>query len=746
MGFSKSYPPHYKDKNPHTQASLSVSGTLKHFIYLDDHNDFAIAKFESESGEIITILGALSALSSGEQAMISGHYEMNERFGQQFRVENFRMLYPTSDEGLIAFLGGGLFPGIRRGFAQKIVEHFGSRTIETISQNPDALNDVKGLGSKKIESLKNTWKEYFTVKDIMMFLQGFGISATFAGKIFKTYGNMAIEKVKTNPYHLAHDISGIGFVKADQIAEQMGIQKDSPQRIQAAFLHVIEKATEQQGHTCLPLTQATLETQKLLDLEQTLISQEIETLVHQQKIIIYQNQDQAEFVYLKVLYQAEHEIARELERLIHEPSGINPMALDYTLSEVTQKIDFSLSDRQIEAVKAATTQKITLITGGPGTGKTTLVKMLVYIFNRLNITLSLCAPTGRASKRLQESSGMEAKTIHRLLEYNPNLKQFMRNRHNPLETQVLIADETSMIDIFLMNHLLKALKNDTILILVGDADQLPSVGPGMILRDLIDSSLFPTIHLDTIYRQGSGSDIIVNAHLINQGQALSLEKDDPHFFFIRKQTPEDMQAALLELVKTRIPAKYQLDPVRDIQVLSPMYKTPLGVTQLNELLQKELNPEPRVSVRGQFQLSAGDKVMQLMNNYDKEVYNGDIGFVETIDPENKKIWVRFENRTIPYLFSESEELVLAYATTIHKSQGSEYPAVIIPVTTQHYVMLQRNLLYTAVTRGKQLVILIGTEKAVNLAIGNNKTHQRFGFLKEKILSLLPPSPAFKSLP
>lgn len=718
------------------ETEIVVNGTIERIIYLNEENDYTVVRFLPEmSNKSSVAVGYLGGVQPGENFQFTGEWMEDPRFGEQFKVKKFRIIYPSTEKGLINFLSSGLIHGIGKGYAERIVATFGSETLKVISEQPDRLNEVKGLGEKRIVKLVASWKEHYAVRDIMMFLQSYDISAAYASKIFKQYGFSSIDVVKTNPYRLATEVSGIGFISADKISKAMGIPEDSPMRLEAGILHAIGKLTEE-GHVYVPMEDLKKNALNFLKCPEELLIQGIDRLLARGSLIQIKTSHHEDAVYPAPLLKAEEGVVNHYERLMKTRI---PFALPDPERQILteeERIGIQFSPAQKKALALGLSQKTLVITGGPGTGKTTIIRTLVDIFKNHKFTFLLAAPTGRASKRLAESTGCEAKTIHRLLEYNPKFNVFNRNESNPLETDAVIIDEASMIDILLMYHLMEAIPPHAVFILIGDMDQLPSVGPGKVLRDIIHSDAIPFIRLDTIFRQAEGSEIILNAHRINKGESLDLSNArEGNFFFIEKEDPASIVATLQEVVCERIPQGFGFDPVKDIQVLTPMHKTDMGVANLNLLLQKRLNPNPKIQVRRHLNIAVGDKVMQTSNNYDKDIFNGDIGFIERIDDENQIVFIRFEQRIVEYSYAEMDDILLSYAITIHKSQGSEYSAVVIPITTHHYTMLQRNLLYTAVTRGKKLVVLIGTKKALYIAVKNSQIQNRFSDLECKLAAL-----------
>jgi exodeoxyribonuclease V alpha subunit len=625
--------------------------------------------------------------------------------------------------------------GIGPVYARKLVHKFGEKIFDIIENYSARLEEVDGIGPQRRRRIKGAWAVQKVVREIMVFLHSQGVSTSRAVRIYKTYGEQAIDRVQSNPYSLARDIHGIGFATADRIAQNIGIPHDSILRACAGLDHVLLEATND-GHCALPLNLLKENARKLLSVDDTIIAAALERSLAGQGLALESIGGQ-ELIFLPSLKRAEETIARRIRELCASPVAYPPIDLERAIPWCQQKTGKELAPSQREALKQAFTRRALIITGGPGVGKTTLVNAILQILRAKKVRCQLCAPTGRAAKRLSETTGLEAKTIHRLLEVQPATGAFTRNESRPLDCDLLVVDETSMVDVPLMSRLLRAVPAQGHLLLVGDVDQLPSVGPGLVLRNLIESGIVPVARLTEVFRQAAGSRIITNAHRINQGLLPELPARDPDqdFYFVEREEPERIADTLLELVKRRIPNKFKLDPIRDIQVLCPMNRGSLGIRELNARLQAELNParpdEPSVEKFG-WQFRVRDKVIQTENDYDKEVFNGDIGQIVNVDPLEREVTVSFAPREVVYEFGELDELALAFAITIHKSQGSEFPAVVIPLAMQHYLLLQRNLVYTGVTRGKQLVVLVGQKKALAVAVRNNRTEERFSGLLARL--------------
>jgi exodeoxyribonuclease V alpha subunit len=713
-----------------------LAGLIERVTFFNEENGFAVLKVKAKGHrDEVTVVGSLPAVNAGEWVTAEGRWVRDRDFGLQFRAELLKSAAPTTKEGIQRYLGGGMVKGIGPIYARKLVHKFGEKIFDIIENYSVRLEEVEGIGPERRRRIKAAWAEQRVIRDIMVFLHSQGVSTSRAVRIYKTYGEQAIERVRADPYTLARDIHGIGFATADQIAQKIGIPHDSILRAGAGLDHVLLEATGE-GHCALPLALLKEEAGKLLGVEEKIVTVALERALAGQQLVLESIGGQ-ELVFLPSLKRAEESIALRIRQLCASPAGYPAVELEKAVAWCQQKTGQELAPSQREALQQALTRRALIITGGPGVGKTTLVNAILLILRAKNVRCLLCAPTGRAAKRLSEATGLEAKTIHRLLEVQPGTGAFARNERRPLDCDLLVVDETSMVDVPLMSHLLRAVPAQGSLLLVGDVDQLPSVGPGLVLRDLIESGVVPVVRLTEVFRQAANSRIITSAHRINQGQLPELPaKDaDQDFYFVEREEPERIADTLVDLVKRRIPNKFKLDPIRDVQVLGPMNRGSLGIRELNARLQAELNPargdEPFVEKFG-WQFRVRDKVIQTENDYDKEVFNGDIGQVVKIDPVEREVTVSFALREVVYEFGELDELALAYAITIHKSQGSEFPAVVIPLAMQHYLLLQRNLVYTGVTRGKRLVVLVGQPKALALAVRNNRTERRFSGLLARL--------------
>lgn len=723
-----------------TQTNLTdLQGQIENITYFNEETGYTIAKVKvAGNKDLVPCVGNLIRPTPGEVLSMKGEWTNHEKYGRQFKISFSQTTTPASVHGIQKYLGSGLIKGIGPVMAKRIVAKFGKNTLEIIERSSERLAEIPGIGAGRIGMIRKAWHDQQEIREVMLFLQTHGVSTGFAAKIFKQYGNDAIRIVQENPYRLAKDIFGIGFLTADKIAEKMGFAKESLVRAEAGVLYVLNQLAEQ-GHVYAPHPFLIEQSQAILGIGADIIEKALLNLASEMMINSEERPDLGHrAIYLSHFYLAENQAAARLKALIPAPKQTRQIDADKALGWVQEKLAITLAEKQLQAVKAAIESKLMIITGGPGTGKTTIINAIMKIYKTVKTTIFLAAPTGRAAKKMAESTGQEAKTIHRMLEFNFKRGGFQKNENSPLDCDILIVDEASMIDIVLMHYLLKAVPTRATLILVGDVNQLPSVGPGNVLRDIIASGVAPVVELNEIFRQAKESSIIVNAHRINQGlfpetKPATDANTLSDFYFIQQEDPEKALETILNLVKTRIPARFKLNPINDIQVLSPMNRGTVGVTNLNAELQQALNPGEGGVSRGGKTFRIHDKVMQIRNNYDKEIFNGDIGRIFHIDEEDQEIKVLFDERLVTYEYADLDELVTAYAVTVHKSQGSEYPAVVIPIMTQHYMMLQRNLIYTAVTRGRKLVVLVGTKKALAIAVKNNKTEQRYSLLKQRLM-------------
>jgi exodeoxyribonuclease V alpha subunit len=709
-----------------------LQGQIERITYTSEETGYTIAKVKVPGRpDPVTVVGNIVAPAPGEIIRMTGQWAVHPKYGEQFRIVQYRSMVPASVHGIEKYLGSGLVKGIGPIMAKRIVKRFGKETLDVIEKEIGRLADVEGIGRKRIEMIGEAWEDQKEIRDVMLFLQGHGVSSGYANKIFKQYGNRSIQVVKENPYRLAADIFGIGFVSADRIAEKLGFSRDSELRVEAGILYVLQQLSED-GHVYYPCDPLIERCREVLQTERGVIVRALGNIAGDGRIVIEDRKDGENgygngAVYLSRLHLSETGIAAHLRTLIRTPKSIREIDAARAVDWVQKGLAVILAEKQIEALRCAIGNKVMVITGGPGTGKTTIINAVLRIFSKLGLRIMLAAPTGRASKRMSEATGQAAKTIHRLLEYSIQKGGFQRNDEHPLECDLLIVDEASMIDTVLMHHLLKAVPPKATFIMVGDVNQLPSVGPGNVLKDVILSGAVPVVELNEIFRQAREGLIVVNAHKINNGVIPSLKPTGPldDFYFIEQEDPEEVLKIIVNLVKERIPHRFGLDPVEDIQVLTPMHKGRVGAGNLNLELQKALNPSRHELVRGNTNFRVNDKVMQIKNNYDKEVFNGDLGRITRIDPENHEMLISFDGHLIPYGYTDLDEIMLAYAVSVHKSQGSEYPAVIIPVLAQHFVLLQRNLIYTGVTRARKLVVMVGTRKALAIGVRNNRTEKRY---------------------
>ncbi len=709
-----------------------LAGLVERVTFHNTDNGFCVLRAKARGHrDLVTVVGHAAIISPGEWITASGEWINDRTHGQQFKAHFIRTSAPTSIDGIEKYLGSGMIRGIGPVYAKKMVKAFGAKVFDIIEAEPGRLREVAGIGPVRAKRITAAWAEQKAVREIMVFLHSHGVGTARAVRIYKTYGADAVQVMTENPYRLARDIRGIGFKTADAIAMKLGIEKTAMIRVRAGISYALTEAMDA-GHCGLPTEELGPLAIALLEVPTELVQAALE-LELAEGTVIADTVGETPCVFLGGLYHAERTIAERLRRLINGTLPWLWIDPSKALPWVEQKTRLSLAESQVAAVRLALVSKVMVITGGPGVGKTTLVNSILRILAAKGVNILLCAPTGRAAKRMKEATGFEAKTIHRLLEVDPKSGGFKRGGDNPLDCDLLVVDETSMVDVMLMQALVKAAPDNAALLIVGDIDQLPSVGPGQVLADIIASGSVPVVRLTKVFRQAAQSRIITNAHRINQGLMPELSAPDgaSDFYFVQADDPETAVARIIELVKTRIPQRFGLDPIRDIQVLCPMNRGGVGARSLNIELQAALNPAAERKVeRFGWTFGPGDKVMQIENDYDKEVYNGDIGYVDDVDPDEGELTASFDGRPVTYGFGELDRLVPAYAATIHKSQGSEYPAVVIPVMTQHYTMLQRNLLYTGITRGTKLVVLVGQKKAVAIAARNVSGRRRWSKLDE----------------
>lgn len=731
---------------------IELTGQIERITFFNEENNFAICRVKVRAERnLVTVVGNLINPTPGEILKMQGKWIDHPKFGAQFSIETYKTQVPATEFGIKKYLGSGLIKGIGPVMAKRIVKVFGSKSLDIIENDISKLLKVQGIGKKRILMIEKAWEEQKEIRTVMLFLQSHEVSSAYAAKIFKQYGDDSIEVVTQNPYRLADDIFGIGFITADKIAEKLGIAKDSILRIESGILFTLHSLSNE-GHVCYPYEELIDKAKELLETTRDRVVEAIDVAEQNQKIVIEaleppesvgseeleveQADNNLKNVFLSQYFFSEKGIASRLKSIKTKGSSIRKVDTGKALKWVQGQLTIRLAKMQKQAIAMALDKKLLVITGGPGTGKTTIINAIIKIYKKLDIKILLAAPTGRAAKKMNEATWHPATTIHRMLKYSMTKAGFEKDESNPLKCDLLILDESSMIDTYLMYQLLKAVPDFCSIIFVGDVNQLPSVGAGNVLNDIILSKMFSIVELDTIFRQARRSMIIVNAHRINKGYFPKIDTDDnSDFFFIQREEPEDVVKTIIELAQTRIKNKFGFDPINDIQVLTPMHRGLAGSANLNVELQKVLNCEKRGSAsltRGNREFRVNDKVMQIRNNYDKLVFNGDIGAIGQISYENQNVIILYNKREVEYSFIELDEIIHAYAVSIHKSQGSEYPVVIIPIVTQHYILLQRKLIYTAVTRGKKLVIMVGTKKALAMAVNTVKSEKRYTGLKKRL--------------
>lgn len=700
-----------------------VEGAVERIVFESEDTGFVVARLRQDGVPgLVTFVGTALAVSPGETVRLWGRWIDDKKFGRQLRVEKYETVRPATADAIEKYLGSGLIEGIGPHFARKLVAAFGTDTLRVIDEEPERLRGVGGIGAKRAEQIRAAWETQRAIQSIMLFLQGHGIPPSQAARIYKAYGDAAVAVLRENPYRLAEDVSGISFKSADIIAGRLGIDKNSPKRAAAGVLHVVREAA-QDGHCFLDRQTVQEETLRLLGEADADIASALASMESSGQIVREQDA-----IFLPRLHAAEKGVDEWMKRIVAVPAEDVPIDVERAIAWVEKEKAITLSVEQRDAIRTATTSKVMVITGGPGTGKTTLLNGLLSIFGKKKLGLLLAAPTGRAAKRMSDATGREAKTIHRLLEFSPKQGGFTRHEGNPLSADLVVLDECSMIDVYLMHSLLRALPPQCRLLLVGDVDQLPSVGPGNVLMDIIASGIVPVVRLKTVFRQAAESGIISNAHRINTGEFPQF--NDRDFFFIERSEPEKALETIVEVVSGRLPKRFQLDPVRDIQVLAPMRRGEAGVAKLNAALREALNP--KMGTIGQRAFGLQDKVMQTRNNYELDVYNGDIGVIRQVSDEMKEVVVELDDRQALYSFDNLDELTLAYASTVHKAQGSEFPAVVLPMLAEHYMMLQRNVLYTALTRASRIVVIVGDRKAIARAVHNVRSTRRNTRLCERL--------------
>ena len=711
-----------------------LAGIVDRITFASEETGYTVVRLVVKGKkEPVTVVGNFPALHPGEVLILDGTWSFHPKYGEQFQAVAHETAAPATQEGIRNYLSSGFIHGIGPEMARRIVDKFGADTLFVIENHPEKLTRVEGIGPKRVEMIGRAWAEQSKIRSLMIFLQSHGVSAAFAVRVYKAYGDEALETITQNPYRMAEDIYGVGFVTADQVAAKLGMEKNSPLRLGAGLLYTLQRLADE-GHVCCGRRQLLDEAAKILEVPVSALEPVLLDKAAEKKIVMDASTGSEPVVYLFGLFLCESRIAQYLERLMTSAKSIRQVDVKKALEWVQNRIALPLANQQRLAVEIALEKKVLVITGGPGTGKTTLINAILKIFLQMKAAVFLAAPTGRAAKRMAEACGQEAKTIHRLLEYSPQNHGFQKDEDHPLSCDVLVVDEASMIDITLAYHLLKALPETATLILVGDVNQLPSVGPGCVLKDIIDSGRVPVAKLTEIFRQARQSRIVTNAHLVNRGRMPRIQQpgEKSDFFFIERKSAEKVVDTILELVDKRIPDTFGLDPVSHIQVLTPMNKGMVGSINLNIRLQALFLPGAKSFTIGGRTFKIGDKVMQLRNNYEKEVFNGDMGRIREMNEDTQEVVVLFDGRPVTYDKTEMDELALAYAVSVHKSQGSEFPAVVIPIVTQHYILLQRNLLYTAITRGRQLVVLVGEKKALAMAVANDRIRRRYTLLRQRI--------------
>jgi len=718
---------------------ITIEGHLEHITYFNEETQYTIARLKTPSPAAkVIVVGYLAGVSPGETLKVKGTWQTHPKYGQQFKIYSYEVTLPAAAEGIRAYLASGIIKGIGSSLAARLVAAFGAQTLEIIESTPERLIEVEGIGKAKSDMIQSAWKEHHTLRRLMKFLQEMGVRSSYCAKIYKEYGPDAIDLIREDPYVLAEDFAGSGFIIADTIARKLGVEQEDPQRVRACIRHIVMQNADE-GHTFAESENLFSRCENLFQISSRAIQKAIDEMVAAKVIVVepFGNGESTSAIYMKDLHLAEAGLASRLKALLSLPVDSAAIDADRISCEVHKKLAINLSAEQLQVLEEVFSHRIVIITGGPGTGKTTLLRSISTIFENQGKRVLLSAPTGRAARRMAEVTQRKAGTIHRLLGYNFSEGGFLRNRDNPLDADAIIIDETSMVDTFLMYHLLVAVPVSAALVLVGDISQLPSVGPENVLSDIIDSGRIPVFYLNKIFRQDTESAIIVNAHKVRQGEppvCTNLEDFDglSDFYFIEQSNPDQVAARIVRLCREELPDIFDLDPVHDIQVLTPMHRGSVGTINLNQMLQKALNPQPVLMEAQGNSFKIGDKVMHLINNYQKEVYNGDIGIICSIDQQKKELSVDYYGRTVPYAAEELDQITTAYAISVHKSQGSEYPAIILPLVTQHYILLQRNLLYTAMTRGQKLVVLIGTKKAMHIALKNDKPHRRLSSLAVRL--------------
>lgn len=719
----------------------SLTGIIERITFHNPDNGFTVLKVAVRGLAVpVTVVGTVMMVTAGEHLIAQGRWTMDRQHGRQFEASVLETTHPKTAEGMERYLASGAVRSVGPKLAARIVALYKERSLDILENYPEMLLHLKGIGPEKLKKIRESWQEQKHVREIMLFLHQHGIGTARANRIYRTYGDKAIEVIRANPYQLADDVRGIGFQSADEVAKILGIDPNSIHRAKAALRYIMQEVTYKQGHAGFPEGQVLAQAEQLVSIGRTILESALaEEIVNGR--MVREPHDDDQWLFLARLFRAETSLAESLDGLLSQAGHPMPaIDLDVALSWVQERLSIELAEGQREALRAACRERVVIITGGPGVGKTTLVRSLLEVFEAKKLRCVFAAPTGRAAKRLSETTKRPAKTIHRLLEFDPAISGFKRTRGNPLSGDVFVLDECSMVDVLLAEAFFEAIPQSASVILVGDADQLPSVGPGNVLGDLIRSRRIAVARLTEIFRQVRSSRIVSAAHAVNEGSLPDLEAPSQgltDFYFTECETPEAVERMIVKLVKERIPERFGLNPLADVQVLTPMNGTSLGARQLNQVLQAALNPKANQKEISRFGVTfrQGDRVIQTENNYQREVYNGDLGTVERIDPLEQELVVRFEGRDVAYDFNSLDELSLAYVLTIHKSQGSEYPCVIIPLHTQHFLMLRKNLLYTALTRGKQLVIVVGSKKALEIAVSRTETAHRHTALADRLRQL-----------
>lgn len=717
---------------------IEIRGAIKRVTFSNEESGFCVLRMLADGpvGHLrkeVTVIGVLPGVRQGQELAVEGRWEESQKFGKQFRVERFRVIPPSTKKGIEQYLASGVIHGVGKVMAARIVETFGTQALKVIEEEPNRLTEIPGVGVRRARDIRRGWENQRGIQEVMVFLSSHGVSGALSARIYRTYGAEAVDVLRTNPYRLADEVFGIGFQTADKIAAELGIERDSPLRTAAGVMYILGVGVGE-GHTFLPQEELVARCASLLESDEDRVMAVFPELIRVGKIVVEKDGEYGEIVYPCVLHSEECELAEAVGRLSHGKRGPATSEVEGWIHHVEKELDIRLAPEQVKAIESAMKEQLVVLTGGPGTGKTTLIRGIYLGFIQLGYRVMLCAPTGRAARRLGEATGGEAKTIHRLLEFSPRSREFERNAEHPLRADALIVDEASMMDVSLANALLQATPEDSKVVIVGDADQLPPVGPGTFLRDLIQSQCGKVVRLQQVFRQGQESLIVTNAHRVNSGLPLveGHEANEKDFYVIPREDPSHILQTMKTLMTHRLSKAFGVDVNRDVQILTPMVSGELGTKNLNRSLQEWLNPEGDELERGDRVFRVGDKVMQIRNNYDKEVFNGDMGVIQSLDASARELVVQFDGRNLDYKSEELDELSLAYAVTVHKSQGSEYPVVLLPFHGQHFMLLRRNLLYTALTRGKQLVVVVGSERAIRMATERDDMNRRFSKLEDRL--------------